>query len=492
LHRLIRAPQQNEIAKFPSRLSDTGLFVSTRDHQLQPGPIAYSVIAAGWVDGAHVERFVAVPGDAQIEYKSSGGWNFPNGSVLGQTLALELESGNPTSRRRIETRLLVLQQGEWSGYSYRWNEGQSDATLVAARGDQSEFAIRDSAGSTRTRTQVWRYPSRAECMACHSRAANYVLGFTELQLNREHDYAATRDNQLRTLTHIGFFSGGPNKPLNDLRKLSDPYDSNQNLEARARSYLHVNCSVCHVEAGGGNAKMELGFSTRLERTHVFEARPQHDTLGIDNAMLIAPGDPGRSILYQRLARRGRGQMPPLVSMRVDEGALQLMREWIRGMTPSQVFVRDWNMEDLLPKLDQVKAGRSLEAGQKAFRQTGCSQCHRLEGEGGSVGPDLTGIGRRMNARDLLESIVLPSKIIADGYARTEIEMHSGEAITGRIEREDDRSLVIRPSDADELITLAKADVRKRTLSPTSNMPTGMLNTLNEAQVLDLLAWLISK
>ena len=209
-------------------------------------------------------------------------------------------------------------------------------------------------------------------------------------------------------------------------------------------------------------------------------------------MLIFPGDPDRSILYQRVSRRGRGQMPPLVTTVVDQRAVALFREWIREMKPPQQFVRDWKMEDLLPALGQLQGGRSFEAGKAAFLQTGCVQCHRYAGEGGSVGPDLTGVGRRLSPRDLLESLVLPSQVIAEGYASTEIETRAGEVVTGRIEREDDRLVVIRPlAAAEEVITIRKADIRRRALSKTSNMPTGIVNTLSESQVLDLMAYLIS-
>jgi putative heme-binding domain-containing protein len=238
--------------------------------------------------------------------------------------------------------------------------------------------------------------------------------------------------------------------------------------------------------------MELGFTTKPERMNIFNARPQHDTFGIDNAMLIFPGDAERSILYQRVSRRGRGQMPPLVTTVVDERAVALFRDWIREMKPEQQFVRDWKMEDLLPVLEQVKRERSFEAGRLAFCQSGCSQCHRFAGEGGSVGPDLTGVGRRLSPHDLLESVLLPSKVITEGYATTEIETKSGESVTGRVEREDDRVVVLRPLSAmEEVVTIRRTDIRRRALSKISNMPTGIVNTLSEAQILDLLAYLIS-
>jgi uncharacterized repeat protein (TIGR03806 family) len=506
IFRLTRTPETPR-PEFPTRLSETGIFTSAKDHKVQPGILPYSVNAPAWADGAHVERFVGLPGETRIDL-TNGGWSFPDGGVLMQTLSLQ--------NRRVETRLLTRQNGQWAGYSYRWDDAQSDATLVGRNGEDADLAVstggansaspsaRASANSQpstlNSQLSKWRFPSRTECMGCHSRAANFVLGFTDLQLNRTHDYGSARDNQLRTLTHLGLFAGkdsGGSSIAGLLRKaqgakdkLVDPYDSAQDLEARARSYLHVNCSVCHVEAGGGNAKMELGISTRAERMNVFDARPQHDTFGVANAMLIAPGETARSVLFHRVSRRGRGQMPPLVSTRVDDRAVALLREWIDSMKPTQTFVRDWTMEDLLPGLARLRDGRSTDAGRTAFRQIGCNQCHRFRGDGGTVGPEL-GAERRLTPMELLESIVLPSKVITEGYAATEIETKSGDTISGRVEREDDRVVVIRPPLATETIIVEKSQIRERTLSKTSNMPSGMLNTLKEEQVLDLLAYLLS-
>jgi putative heme-binding domain-containing protein len=238
--------------------------------------------------------------------------------------------------------------------------------------------------------------------------------------------------------------------------------------------------------------MILSLGTKLEEMNVLGARPQHDTFGIANAMLIAPGDPDRSILYQRLSHRGRGQMPPVVITRVDEQALALFRDWIRGLKPEHAFVRDWQLEDLLPSLGKVGVGRSFESGKAAFKQAGCFQCHRFAGEGGSVGPDLVGVGKRLVLHDLMESIVLPSKVIAEGFATTEIETKSDEITNGRVVREDDQVVVVLPQTATaEVVTIRKSDILRRGLSKVSNMPSGTLNTLQATQILDLLAYLIS-
>ncbi|HEV3342282.1 MAG TPA: PQQ-dependent sugar dehydrogenase, partial [Pirellulales bacterium] len=194
---------------FPRRLSESGLFRSVKDHTLQPGAIPYEVNAPLWSDGAHKERWLVLPPSmienghevpVRIDLTTSRNWNLPERTVLVKSFALETQEGNPASRQWIETRLLTRQQGEWVGYSYRWNDEQTDAVLVEKEGANQEFAVGTASGGRR---QTWRYPSRTECMVCHSRAANFVLGISTWQLNRDHDYGGVVDNQLRVLEHLG-------------------------------------------------------------------------------------------------------------------------------------------------------------------------------------------------------------------------------------------------------------------------------------------------
>ena len=334
IYQLERKPESTD--KFPTRLSETGMFTSVKEHQTDPGLIPYSVNAPLWVDGAHVDRFIALPGDSQIEMSAADGvgWSFPDGAALIQTFAIDLETGNPTSRHRVETRLLTRQQGEWVGYAYIWNDEQTDAILVDAAGRDRVFTIQDSSIPKGSREQLWHYPSREACMECHSRAANYVLGLTTLQMNKVHNYGAVSDNQLRTLNHIGVFKKSLSKSPEEYPQLADPYNPDEPLDARARSYLHAACANCHVHTGGGNARIVLDFTTALDKTYSVGFRPQHDAYGIPDAMLVAPGDPERSILYQRVARRGKGQMPPIATSQPDLQAAQLLYDWISQMKPS--------------------------------------------------------------------------------------------------------------------------------------------------------------
>lgn len=312
---------------FPTKLSDTGLFTAVARHEVAAGVIPYSVNAPLWSDGAHKERFIALPGDAHAEFTQNGkSWNFPDGTVLVKSFALEKTAGDPQSRRWIETRLLTRQEKEWIGYSYEWNDEQTEAVLVDAKGKDRKF----------NPTLTWHFPSRAECMVCHSRAANFVLGLQTEQLNRDQSYGDRTDNQLRTLAHIGVIRTGGKvadlpKAATEYPAFVDPYDAAAPLEGRVRAYLHANCANCHQWAGGGNAAIDLLSKTSLEKTNLLDASPLHHKFEIPDARLIAPGDPKRSVLLHRMQLRGRGQMPPMASALVDEPAVRLFTEWIESL-----------------------------------------------------------------------------------------------------------------------------------------------------------------
>jgi len=332
IYKLLPAPADKPAPPFPRKLSEAGLFASTKDHVPAPGVVAYEVNAPLWSDGALKQRFIAIPGDGTMEMTPAHGWNFPEGSVLVKTFSLEMRENDPTSVCRVETRLLTKQLGQWAGYSYIWNDQQTDATLVEAGGLDRDYSIRGAAG---TRTQTWHFPSRTECMTCHTRASNFVLGLSTIQLNRTHDYNGIKDNQLRVFSHIGLLRGpaGQETDPEKLPHLVDPSDPSQTLDTRARSYLHANCAICHVKEGGGNALIDLDYTTAPQNMRLFDQLPQHERFGIAEAKLIASGRPDESVLYHRVSIRGPGQMPPLATRRIDQQALELLKDWIGQMKP---------------------------------------------------------------------------------------------------------------------------------------------------------------
>jgi putative heme-binding domain-containing protein len=186
-------------------------------------------------------------------------------------------------------------------------------------------------------------------------------------------------------------------------------------------------------------------------------------------------------------------MPPLVTTRVDQRAVDLVREWIAAMKPKRPVVRAWKMDDLVGTLDELENGRSLEAGKTAFRETGCAECHRHADEGGTVGPDLTDIAKRLSTHETLEAVLEPSRKIADEYATWLVQTDDGLTVAGRLERESESVLVLRPTSSSEPpVEIQKSAIVERRKSETSNMPAGIVNVLHKEELLDLLAYLISR
>jgi hypothetical protein len=182
-------------------------------------------------------------------------------------------------------------------------------------------------------------------MVCHTRAANFVLGISTGELNSTHDYGDGRQrNQLETLEALGVLrtSAPPHaarsnrllpKPASEYPALVNPYDPHADLQSRAKSYLHSNCSYCHTEAGGGNAQIDLAYEVPLDKMKAIDIAPLHHTFGIEDARIIAPGAPQRSVLLHRVGMRGAGQMPQLGTHRVDRAAAEMLGQWIESLKP---------------------------------------------------------------------------------------------------------------------------------------------------------------
>jgi uncharacterized repeat protein (TIGR03806 family) len=350
VHRLVAAPAQAETPTFPQKLSETGLFASTKDHTPAAGLIPYSVNAELWSDGASKERFLALPGDSQIEFETEvypqpapgapPGWRFPADTVLVKTFSLEMEAGNPKSTRRLETRLLHFKPmpgtdevgGQfWRGYTYVWNDEQTDAELLDANGLDRKLTIVDPDAPGGKREQVWRFPSRSECTMCHTFSAKYTLGVDTRQMNKDHDYGDAVANQLATLAHIGVFKEKLPKPIGELARLADYHDASQPLNDRARSYLHSNCAHCHRKWGGGNADFQLLHTLPLAETGTIDMPPGQGTFELADPKILVPGDPQRSLIWHRMQLAGQGRMPHIASKKVDEEAVKLIGEWIKQL-----------------------------------------------------------------------------------------------------------------------------------------------------------------
>ena len=162
--------------------------------------------------------------------------------------------------------------------------------------------------------------------------------------------------------------------------------------------------------------------------------------------------------------------------------------------PARPIHKQYKMEDLVGITDKGLSNRDFDNGRKMFGIANCFACHRFDGEGGAHGPDLSQAAGKFSTRDLLESIVEPSKVISDQYASWVFEMDDGRKVTGRIINLHDNTIHLMPNmmEPNSLINIDARRVESKEISKLSPMPTGLIDTLKEDEVLDLMAYLLSR
>jgi uncharacterized repeat protein (TIGR03806 family) len=312
---------------FPRLLSQTGAFKDTSNLVPNDKLIPYDLIVPFWSDGATKSRWISVP-EEKIKFAVTGEWIFPRGTVFVKTFELATNETNPNLKRRLETRLLVCDAiGGVYGVTYKWRADNSDADLLDTNLTET-ISIRTATG---TRTQMWYYPSRQDCLTCHTANAGYVLGVKTRQLNRAFAYpSGVTDNELRAWNHLGLFDANLDEAsLNNFPKLARADDLTRSLEDRARSYLDANCAQCH-RPRGTVAYFDARYDTPLAKQNLIDGPVLIDER-IDNPRIIKPNDIWRSILFMRTDTTEAFKMPPLARNQIDEQGMNLLRQWIESL-----------------------------------------------------------------------------------------------------------------------------------------------------------------
>jgi mono/diheme cytochrome c family protein len=224
----------------------------------------------------------------------------------------------------VETRLFMHHtDGSWAGYSFQWNDAQTDATLIPG------------GGTKLWGTQSWLYPSEAVCVQCHTAVAGRSLGPETAQMNRNFTYPQTgrTANQITTLNAISTLTPAIAGDPATLPAIPDPASGSGTLAERARSYLHTNCSQCHRTGGPTPVNLDLRYTTALNATNACGVLPQAGDLGLGaTARIIAPGSATNSVLVSRMNRRNdSNQMPPIGSNQIDTAGVALLTQWINGL-----------------------------------------------------------------------------------------------------------------------------------------------------------------
>ncbi|MBM3840346.1 MAG: hypothetical protein FJ398_20765 [Verrucomicrobia bacterium] len=321
----------------PPLLSETGAFADLAKLTPQSGIVPYDINVPFWSDYTLKRRWFTVPDPVQkISFGRESNWSFPTGTAWIKHFDLEMTKGSPESARRLETRFIVRNSDGVYGVTYKWDAAQQNATLVPEDGLDEPLVIRDGGI---LRTQVWHYPSRSECLACHTPAAGHALGFRTEQLNRDFNYGSATVNQIRALNDAGYFDAQVTG-VNALPVAAHLADSASSLEHRVRSYLAANCSQCHQPGGSALGQWDARFATRTAESGLINGALVNDG-GNPEARTLKPGSLDHSMVLKRISARGPGQMPPIASTEVDVAGVALLSAWITNDLPKSRIFSEW-------------------------------------------------------------------------------------------------------------------------------------------------------
>ena len=323
----------NDIDKPFEKLSQTGCMSTTEKTKFAALVIPYEVNSPLWSDSADKQRGMVIPVGQTVHIKDctvdtqsctqgtadTGKWVFPVGTVMLKNFAFD--------GKLVETRLFVRHDADtWVGYSYQWDEAQSEATIVSD--DRKDVMF-----NTGARTVPWQYPSRIDCMKCHNAMGGSTIGPETRQMNRIVGAA----NQIDHLNDLKIFDKAPAKPY--AAAYVTPYagqagmpPADATLETRARSYLAANCAFCHRPDGDFFA-IDMRFDKDFKDMKLCNVEPMQGNQGVIGAVNLKPGDTANSIMYLRMKAKttDTGRMPQIGTNKIDDLGLKLIGDWITSI-----------------------------------------------------------------------------------------------------------------------------------------------------------------
>jgi len=375
----------------PKLLSQTGAFRDVANLVPEDYLLPYDVNVPFWSDGADKMRWACVPPGEAVHFSPTNEWGFPPGTVFVKNFEIGTDDTHPETKRRLETRLIVCDDsGGAYGVTYKWRADNSDADLLETNLSEG-IEIKTATG---VRQQTWYYPSRADCLICHTANAGLVLGVKTRQLNRDFHYpdqfappyptpssdetlgaflplrvggvggadgeragvrctsrqlwvhgaeanvleakSPYKINQLIAWRNLGLFDADfSDADVNKFPALAHPNDLSRSLEDRVRSYLDANCAQCH-RPNGTVANFDARYDTPLAEQGIVSGHVLIDQR-IDGARVVAPNDLWRSILLMRMDTVDGYLMPPLARNTVDEHGVKMLREWIASLPGPRVL-----------------------------------------------------------------------------------------------------------------------------------------------------------
>lgn len=318
-------------------LSEYGFFAGKLSDQTPAdGVVPYRLNTPLFSDYAEKLRFVKLPAGQTVPYNATEVLAFPIGTTLIKTFYYPNDFRDARQGRRLmETRLLVHETAGWKAYEYVWNDAQTEAVLEVA-GDRKAISYIDANGQIHQQEYV--VPNLNQCKSCHNRAEVLMpIGPSARQLNGDLAYSDRAENQLTHWQKAGWLTDMP--PLTDIPRA--PVWNNPatgSLDARARTWLDINCAHCHRPDGPASTSgLNLSVHERNPTAWGVRKTPVAAGRGSGGRQYdIVPGRPDESILLYRMESTDPGVMMPEVARKVThKEGVALVREWINSL-PNEI------------------------------------------------------------------------------------------------------------------------------------------------------------
>ncbi len=323
-----------EIDESPfEKLSEYQFFVGALAN-LEPneGVVPYDLNTPLFSDYAHKARFVWMPKGTSANYQIGTVVDFPKGAVLIKHFYYENDETNPnTTKKIIETRLLIHRKTGWDAHTYLWNEEQTEANYDVS-GGVKKVTWTNKKGIEQSVNYI--IPNKNQCKGCHSYKQELMpIGPKVRNLNRNFVYSDGKFNQLEKWSSIGYLLGfDPVVTHPKVAKWDDP--NSGSLHDRALGYLDINCGHCHnLHGPGGTTGLNLVYGNPLDLNlgiHKPPVASGRASGGFSSS--IVPNQPDISIMTHRMASEEVGvMMPELGRTTTHKEGLELIREWIEKM-----------------------------------------------------------------------------------------------------------------------------------------------------------------
>lgn len=295
----------------PQTLSEVGLYADANLAAPHPRAIAYEPMHPLWSNGSAKRRYIVLPEGTSIDTILSDDWGFPDGTLFFKTFTYPARGGGDAlGQIPVETRVLWKTDDGFEYGVYLWDEDASDAHLLDASESSEVWVEIDG------ETFQHRVPAKLDCRKCHESQSSSILGFDELNLN---SVAEGTQTQLERFAANGILSSLPTKPA--VIAHEDP------TTQRVLEYFEGNCVHCHNGGDFTNSAFDLRHPVAVQ--NLVDQETQGEAIG---GIRVVPGAPDESALFLAFSRDRTAEasqaMPPVGVQRVDQAAVDLLRQWI--------------------------------------------------------------------------------------------------------------------------------------------------------------------